>query len=442
MQLRMQYATTSDGVRIAVGTAGSGPYIIRVPSLPFTHSQLEWEQGSDFFDRLAASFTVVQYDPRGAGLSDREAPDLSREARMLDLDAVVEKLGIERFILHGIGWSGPMVITYAVRHPDRVSHLILDDSQARTRDFMNIPQIRALDQLTSEWDSFLDYMIFIMFGKNREEGVSHKLFLQACTTQQDAQRVFDALRDDDAADLLPQVAVPTLIVQHVGGSRMYVENAREMAALIPNANMILLEGTALDDNERIIQGIAELTGTETHAPDRAAPRRDASGVRTILFTDMVDHTTMMRRLGDQAGRDVLREHERVTREVLRANGGDEVKTMGDGFMASFSSVAGAVDCAVELQRAFDSAAHAGGEPIRIRIGLNAGEPIEEGGDLFGATVILASRIAMHGGPGEILASDVVRALCAGKGFLFSDRGENVLRGFEDPVRVFEVSWRG
>jgi len=132
--------------------------------------------------------------------------------------------------------------------------------------------------------------------------------------------------------------------------------------------------------------------------------------------------------------------------VLRENGGDEVKTMGDGFMASFASVTGAVECAVALQRAFEEDHHgpgadSGREPIHVRIGLNAGEPIEEGGDLFGSTVIMASRIAAQAEGGEILVADTVRGLCSGKGFLFADRGENVLRGFEDAVRLYEVRWR-
>jgi class 3 adenylate cyclase len=217
-----------------------------------------------------------------------------------------------------------------------------------------------------------------------------------------------------------------------------------MAATIPDAHMILLEGGALDENDRIIRGIAELSGGSVVMPSAQTSHEhphERSRVRTILFTDMVEHTSMMHRLGDNAGRDVLRAHEEITREVLKAHGGSEVKTMGDGFMASFGSVTGAVECAVALQKAFAEREAAGHEPIRIRIGLNAGEPIEEGGDLFGATVIMASRIAMRAEANEILTSDVVRALCAGKGFLFADRGENVLRGFEDPVRVYEVGWR-
>src|SRR5437867_9401503 len=143
MGLRMQYATAADGVRSACGTAGRGaPWIIRVPRLPFTQSEMEWRQGSEFFDQLAANWSVAQYDPRGTGLSDRNVSDFSMEARLLDLEAVVDKLGLETFALHGLGWGGPLAVTYAVRNPQRVSHLILDAAQARARNCVDVPQTR------------------------------------------------------------------------------------------------------------------------------------------------------------------------------------------------------------------------------------------------------------------------------------------------------------
>jgi class 3 adenylate cyclase/pimeloyl-ACP methyl ester carboxylesterase len=448
MELRMQYATAVDGVRIAFGTAGRGsPCIIRVPSLPFVHSQLEWSQGSEFFDQLAANWTVVQFDPRGTGLSDRDVTDFGMDKRMLDLDAVVERLGLDRFVLHGIGWGGPLAVTYALNNPERVSHLILDDTQPRTEDFFNVPQMRALDQLSTEWDAFLEYLAFMIYGVGREDARPIVTFFRACVTQEVATLISAAARQDDVTSLLPRIPIPTLIIQHAGVSRQYVEAGREMAALIPNAQLVMLKGLPTGDLAKIIQGIGELLGTDSTAmPSRRDERPAESGVRTILFTDIVEHTAMMGRLGDKAGRDVLREHETLTREVLRAHGGSEIKTMGDGFMASFSSPTRAVECAIALQRAFEEMHHGPGadlskEPIHIRIGLNAGEPIEEGGDLFGATVIMASRIATHAKGSEILASDVVRGLCSGKGFLFADRGENVLRGFEDAVRLYEVSWQ-
>jgi len=206
--------------------------------------------------------------------------------------------------------------------------------------------------------------------------------------------------------------------------------------MLPNARLVLLESERFLPTAELVEPalraitefIADVTGSSASEIGRGGP----SAFRTTLFTDLVGHTEMMSRLGDERGRDVLREHERITREVLKANGGTEVKTMGDGFMASFGSVTKAVECAIALQRAF---AEREGEPLSVRVGLNAGEPIEEDGDLFGATVILASRIAAKAGGGEILVADTVRGLCSGKGFLFADSGDFVAKGIEEPVRI-------
>jgi hypothetical protein len=151
-------------------------------------------------------------------------------------------------------------------------------------------------------------------------------------------------------------------------------------------------------------------------------------------------TALTERVGDAKAREVLRAHERIVREALQSHGGSEVKAMGDGFMASFSSATGALECAIAMQKAFAAHSEAAAEPIRVRIGLNAGEPITEEKDLFGTAVNMAARIAAKAEGGEILASDVVRQLVAGKGFRFADRGEVALRGFEDPVRLHEVRW--
>jgi class 3 adenylate cyclase len=291
-------------------------------------------------------------------------------------------------------------------------------------------------------------MVFTFFGLSREEARPHIEYMRACVTQDVARQIFAAVRHDDVTDLLPDLNLPTLIVQHGGASKQNVEAARDMAARIPGARFVMLSGLANDDMAKIVHGIGELMGMEIEIESREpeAVRGPAAGVRTILFTDVVEHTGMMRRLGDAAGRGVLRDHEELTRGILKRHGGDEVKTMGDGFMASFTSVTAAVECAVALQRAIEERNLSGnardlGELLQVRIGLNAGEPIEEAGDFFGAAVIMAARIAGHAAGGEILASDVVRGLCAGKGFLFADRGEDVLRGFEDPVRLYEVRWR-
>lgn len=440
----MQYATAADGVRIAFGTAGSGPVIVRIPSLPFTHSQLDWERDDPFYNQLAANWTIVQIDPRGVGLSDRDVTDLSIDARALDIEAVLDRLGIESAPLHAIGWSATAAITYAVRSPERVSHLILDDAQVKIEEFMAIPQIRALDALSGQWDLFLEYVAYMIYGYGREQAKPIVEFMKACVSSEGARLIFDATRGDDVTDLLPQIRQPTLVFQHTGASGEAVRTSREISASIPNARLVLLEGQAQEGTGRIIAALAELLGTGKPVGARDVSGRPApagAGVRAILFTDLVEHTEMMSRLGDERGREVLREHEAVTRRLLSEYGGAEVKSMGDGFMAAFGSVAKAVECAIALQRAFAARNESGAEPVSVRVGLNVGEPIEDDGDLFGATVIMASRIAARAEGGEILVANAVRELCSGKGFLFADRGDFVAKGFEEPVRVYEVSWR-
>ena len=154
---------------------------------------------------------------------------------------------------------------------------------------------------------------------------------------------------------------------------------------------------------------------------------------------MERNTELLQRLGDDRWRALLREHERITRARLAAHGGSEIKTTGDGFMASFASAADALECALGLQRAF-AARNAGAEhAIVIRCGLNAGEPIVEDNDLFGTAVTLAARIMGEAVGGEVLVSDVIRQLVAGKRFTFEDLGARRLRGFDDPVRLWAVA---
>jgi class 3 adenylate cyclase len=249
----------------------------------------------------------------------------------------------------------------------------------------------------------------------------------------------NAERGIDVTSLLGSVSVPTLVVHDTSTTLGdFSALAQKLAPHIPGARFVVTKDAA-----SAIDGFLREGGLVPSASrvSPAEPGREASDVRTILFTDIVGHTQMMQRLGDEKGRDVLREHERITREVLKAHGGTEVKTMGDGFLASFGSVTKAVECAIALQRAFAAHTESMPESLHVRVGLNAGEPIEEEGDLFGSTVILASRIASAAKGGEILAADVVHGLCSGKPFAFSDRGEQALRGFENPVRLFEVSWR-
>ena len=304
-----------------------------------------------------------------------------------------------------------------------------------------VSQITPLIQ--TDWEMFLENLAAVNTGYGREEASRMAGFLAATVQRETFVKWSWAMALDDVTSLLGSVRCPTIIVYLTGVHYVSQEMARELASKIQGSQLLVREGDWLDRLQDTADGILEFLGEdeETQASGLAA-----DDIHTILFSDIKDSTEMTERLGDAKARDLLREHERITREALNVHGGSEVKTMGDGFMASFSSATKALECAIALQRAFEEHNASATEPIRVRIGLNAGEPIAEDdpdgrGDLFGTAVNMAARIAAKAEAGEILASNVVRELVAGKEFLLNDRGETDLRGFEDPVRVYEVRWR-
>ena len=176
-------------------------------------------------------------------------------------------------------------------------------------------------------------------------------------------------------------------------------------------------------------------------PGGGADARDP-GIRTVLFTDIVDSTTLTHSLGDEAALGLFGVHDTIVRDALSALGGREVKHTGDGIMASFVSAAGAVRCAIQIQRELARHEEANPErPLKVRVGAAAGEPVEQNNDLFGSTVQLAARLCSHAQPEQILVTSAIAELCIGKGLQFEDLGEVDLKGFSYPVRAHAASWR-
>jgi class 3 adenylate cyclase len=166
-----------------------------------------------------------------------------------------------------------------------------------------------------------------------------------------------------------------------------------------------------------------------------------SAFRTILFTDIVGSTDLTQRLGDAKAMELVRTHDLIVRSELAAVGGNEVKHTGDGIMASFASVARAIECAIAVQRMLDARRTGAEHPLHVRIGVSAGEPVAERDDLFGAAVQLAARACDHAAAVGILVSTAVRELCVGKGFTFEPRGPFEMKGFEELIPLYEVTWR-
>ncbi len=450
MEQQIRFCTTSDGVRIAYATVGEGPPFVYVPGW-VSHLELEWEHPPlrSAVEELAERLTVVRFDKRGTGLSDRNVSDYSVEARLRDLEAVADDLKLRRFAIRGLSEGGPIAIACAARHPRRVTRLVLFGTFARGLGLARPEVSDALVRLVrAEWGLGSETLSRMLLPDASQEDLEWFVKLQRQgANREDAAAMLDANYAADVSDLLGQVRAPTLVVHGRRDRAVPFDLGRELAGQIRGARFLPFEGghmpgpeTSLVVQERILEFVLEdATMLAEQEKSEAVPA--ASGPLTVLFTDVEGSTSLTQRLGDAGAREVLRTHERIVREALRSHGGSEVKTMGDGFLASFSSATRALECAIAMQRTFAEHAELAEEPVLVRVGLNAGEPIEEQDDLFGTAVIVAARITAKASGGEILASDVVRQLVAGKGFLFSDRGDTALRGFEDPVRLFEVRWR-
>jgi class 3 adenylate cyclase/pimeloyl-ACP methyl ester carboxylesterase len=438
----VRYCTTSDGVRIAYCIEGTGPAVIVPPFFVESFStQSMLPELKAFLSRLGEGRTLIRWDLRNMGLS-QHGLDWPSDAVPLDLEAVMNAVGLDTFSICGMMNGGWYAIDAAVRWPDRVDQIALVETYACPAATFPREQIDAMVALVrTNWDLAAQvYADLTTRAQYPEQArVMASMFMRSVDGETAASANLWGFEHIDVRDKLANVRCPSLILHRTDDPLWPVSVAQQMAQEIPNARFVQLEGNVcmpfIGDSEPILDALDAFFPKEQAAAADSSPR---SGVTTILFTDLVGHTEMMRRLGDDRGRDVLREHERITRDLLNQHGGAEVKTMGDGFMASFASVTKAMDCAIALQRAF--AAHEG-EPLQVRVGLNAGEPIEEDGDLFGSTVIMASRIAAKAGAGEILIPEPLRHLLTGKSYVYADRGETMLKGFEDAVRLYEVRWQ-
>ncbi len=457
MEPRIQYCKTKDGVGIAFCVMGKGRPLVMVSGWPFSHLEAEWLIPTYrlWHEQLAEGTRLVRYDTRGSGLSERQVSDLSIDGRLLDLEAVIGHLGLDTLDLFAWGNAGQVAITYAVRQPGRVAHLILWDCFARPSAYYSLPEFKGLlALLQADWGTFTETVAHVFFGWSAGEPARQfARFLRECTTPEGARAAMAAAFASDVSPLLSQVSSPTMVINYHESAFPGIEIARSLAVAIPNASLKTLDGVWITTNDHVAASVRAIHGFVGVAGEEAASEAEPpepGAFRTILFTDVEGSTELTQRLGDARAREVLREHERMVREALKAHGGSEVKTMGDGFMVSFSSATKALECAIAMQRAFDEwnqgVGAQGLAPLHVRIGLNAGEPIAEDdpdgrSDLFGTAVNEAARITATAKGDEILVSNVVRELAKGKGFLFADRGEANLKGFDEPVRLFEVRWR-
>ena len=438
-----QYAKSGD-VSIAYQVVGDGP-IDLVLVLGFTtHLELQWESPpmARFFERLSSFSRLMIFDKRGSGLSDpvTEAPTL--EQRIDDVRAVMDAAGSERAALFGISEGAPMGVLFAATHPERVSALVLHGAMGRTTEAPDYPwasPAEALRESAAEfiapfWGQQAEGMIELFapsFAGDPEALEFTARFERSSASPAMVQQIFEMFLDIDVRAILPTIQVPTLVIHRRGDRVVNRRAGEELASQIPGARYVELPG--LDhlpwagDAEAVLGETEEfLTGA------RSVPEPDRV-LATVMFTDIVGSTERAAEVGDARWRELLSAHQAAVRRELGRFGGREVKTLGDGYLATFDGPARGIRCGREIAEA----AHSLG--LEVRIGLHCGEVELMDGDVGGIAVHIAARIGALAAAGEVLVSSTVKDLVAGSGISFADRGAQQLKGISDEWRLFAVA---
>lgn len=428
-----------DGAHVAYRTCGAGPPELLLVNDWFSHVGQLWDDASPFrpvLDRLATLGRLITFDKLGVGLSDPvplgALPTL--EQWITDLQSVLDAIGVERSIIIGKGSGAPMSVLYAAMHPARISALVLVDGWARlsaARDFpIGTPVSDQARMLESPY--MPPEAVRFVAGEPLPPDVQAwwQMYVRNAASPGTSLTMRRWLFDVDVRAALASVRIPTLVIARRDGW-IGSEHGRYLAEGIPGARFVELPGAAnflfAGDTDALVDEIQELvTGT------RPAPRTNRV-LATVLYTDVVASTERASELGDRRWREVLDQHDRIVRRALRETSGREVKTRGDGFLATFDGPARAIQCAARIR---DGVRELG---LEVRCGLHTGEVELRGDDIGGIAAHVGARIEALAEPGEIVVSRTVRDLVAGSGIEFVDRGVEELKGIPETWQLYSVA---
>jgi pimeloyl-ACP methyl ester carboxylesterase len=442
-----RYARSGD-VAIAYQVTGDGPF--DVVYVPGSTSHLELNRDVPAFrrlqERLATFCRLIIFDKRGTGMSDpvQGAPPL--EVRMDDVRAVMDAAGSRRAALIGVSEGVAMSVLFAATYPERTGALCLYGGAARrlwAPDYpWGMPEAEYLRAVAEDRSRMLEpgWMAEVARSGSPRAGRGELEALERFFRHAASPGAEEALwlmnMQIDVRHVLPTIAVPTLVVHFARDPWVAVEEGRYLAEHIPGAAYVELDGEChvpslceiddvVDEYERFLRAGWTADGWAESEADRV--------LATILFTDIVDSTAQLARLGDAGWAMVLHDHNAVVRRQLARHRGRELDTAGDGFFASFDGPARGIRCARAISR---SVADLG---IQVRAGLHTGECQLVDGKPGGIAVHVGARIAAHAGPGEVLVSSTVRDLVAGSGIEFVDRGVRDLKGVPGAWQLFGVA---
>lgn len=435
----IRYTRTSDGVSIAYTVFGQGP--VDLLCLPGFVSHLEVmleAPGADrYFGRLASFARLIMYDKRGQGLSDRPPGPPTLEEAMEDGRTVLDTLGVDQVAVYGISEGGPTSALLAATYPERVSALVLYGTWARLLQAPDYPAgtpLEAFERFIAaarrDWGGPVALGLWApsVAGDPEFQRWWAKL-LRTGISPGGAEALIRLYAEIDARHVLPTIAAPTLILHRTRDRMVPFAIGQTIAEAIPGAKLIELEGEdhlPIARPDQIVDEVEEfLTG------HRSSPEPDRV-LATIMFTDIVDSTAKAVELGDRRWRELMARHDQLMRREIVRHGGREVKTMGDGFLATFDGPARAIRSAASARDAVRSLG------LEIRSGLHTGELEVMDGDIGGIAVNIGARVGALAGAGEVLVSRTVADLVAGSGIEFDDRGVHALKGVPGDWQLYAV----
>jgi class 3 adenylate cyclase len=394
-----------------------------------------------WIERLATFGRVIMWDKRGTGLSERLPADRvpTLEERMDDMRVVMDAAGSERAAAIGISEGASLSAVFAATHPDRAERLILVGGFARIlRDGdyewgVTAEEADAFNRRTGDTWGDNAGLLKLWAPSVADDPVAQDYWNRMLVfggTPATAIAWLEMTQETDIRATLPAIGVPTLVIHRAEDRIVPVGHARYLAEHIPDARYAELpRGDHLwwVQGDDILDEIETfLTGTTTaYEPDRV--------LSTVLFTDIVDSTTKAAELGDRRWRDLVDAHNRAVRRLLERYRGREVKTLGDGFLATFDGPGRAIRCASDLREAVRSMG------LEVRSGLHTGEVELNGNDISGIAVNIGARVGAQADADEVLVSQTVKDLVAGSGLSFEDRGEHDLKGVPGPWRLWSLA---
>jgi class 3 adenylate cyclase len=432
---RTQYARNGD-VHLAFQVVGDGALDLLLIDTWVPHVEAVWDfpDFARFLRRLSSFGRLIHFDRRGTGLSDpmplARLPDL--QTQVGDAVAVLKAAGADGAGVIGLN-DGTIVAVLLAAHPELCRSLVLFSLTSAHTLAAGMP-MESIDEVIQliESNAVTDDSGVELLAPSRvgDEGFDRQLArFQRFSVRPGAYgHYYRQTMQADVAGVLPLIRTPALVLNRTGNRIVPVEQSRVAAAAIEGARFVELPGT---DHLAYSEGIDSLldeveeflTGARTGAdPDRM--------LTTLLFTDIVDSTTLAAQLGDRRWRDVLDQHHELGRGELARFGGREVATTGDGFFAAFDRPIAAVRCALAMVEAMPSLR------LQIRAGVHTGEVEVRGADLGGLAVHIAARVVALAGDGEVLVSSTVKDLLAGSDVGFDDRSEHELKGVPGTWRLF------